>query len=122
MMQQSYLINRRQVLRGSGAALALPLLDIMSPAIQASPQTKPPIRLGVLYKGNGVHPPSWDISGTGETDFEFSPLVKPLEEIRDDVLFLSNLDHIDVPSLSLERQGPMAETSIGNNQKPLTSL
>ena len=51
MMQQSYLINRRQVLRGSGAALALPLLDIMSPAIQASPQTKPPIRLGVLYKG-----------------------------------------------------------------------
>ena len=95
MMQQSYLINRRQVLRGSGAALALPLLDIMSPAIQASPQTKPPIRLGVLYKGNGVHPPSWDISGTGETDFEFSPLVKPLEEIRDDVLFLSNLDHIE---------------------------
>tara|TARA_B100000700_G_scaffold176418_1_gene195048 strand:- start:19053 stop:20651 length:1599 start_codon:yes stop_codon:yes gene_type:complete len=94
MMKQSYLINRRHVLRGTGTALALPLLDIMAPAVQARPANKPPIRLGVLYKGNGVHPPSWDISGTSETDFEFSPLVKPLESIRDEVLFLSNLDHI----------------------------
>ena len=94
-MMKSYLINRRQVLRGTGTALALPLLDIMAPAVQAKPQAKPPIRLGVLYKGNGVHPPSWDISGTSETDFEFSPLVKPLETVKDDVLFLSNLDHTE---------------------------
>lgn len=93
-MKQSYLINRRQALRGSGVALALPLLDIMSPAVQAKSGDKPPIRLGVLYKGNGVHPPSWDISGTSETEFEFSPLVKPLEPIKEDVLFLSNLDHM----------------------------
>ena len=94
MMNQSYLINRRQVLRGTGTALALPLLDIMTPAVQAKPNSKPPVRFGVLYKGNGVHPPSWDISGTSETDFELSPLLKPLESVQDDILFLSNLDHM----------------------------
>ena len=92
-MKRTYLIDRRQVLRGTGAALALPLLDIMAPAVGAKPAVVPPMRLGILYKGNGVHPPSWDITGTSESDFELSPLVKPLESVQDDVLFLSNLDH-----------------------------
>ena len=93
-MTESYLIPRRTFLRGVGASLGLPWLDIMSPAVGASPRdARPPIRLGVLYKGNGVHPPSWDITGTGETRFELSPLLQPLAAQRDDVLFLSNLDH-----------------------------
>ncbi|HBO53386.1 MAG TPA: hypothetical protein DD471_15465, partial [Planctomycetes bacterium] len=91
-MRDSYLISRRTLLRGLGASLALPWLDIMSPALGAA-KAKPPIRLGVLYKGNGVHPPSWDISGTGETKFELSPLLQPLAAQRDEVLFLSNVDH-----------------------------
>ena len=36
-MKRTYLIDRRQVLRGTGAALALPLLDIMAPAVGAKP-------------------------------------------------------------------------------------
>ena len=91
-MRDSYLISRRTLLRGLGASLALPWLDIMSPALGAA-KAKPPMRLGVLYKGNGVHPPSWDISGTGETKFELSPLLQPLAAQRDEVLFLSNVDH-----------------------------
>ena len=93
-MKPNYLISRRTLLRGAGAALALPMLDIMSPAFgRAAAETKPPTRLGVLYKGNGVHPASWDIGGTSETDFQLSPLVKSLEPVRDKVLFLSNLYH-----------------------------
>ena len=93
-MKQSYLISRRTMLRGAGAALALPWLDIMTPAVAAaSTRKRPPIRMGVLYKGNGVHPPSWDISGTSETKFELSPLMQPLKSVRKDVLLLSNLDH-----------------------------
>ena len=91
-MRESYLISRRTLLRGIGASLALPWLDIMSPALGAA-RAKPPMRLGVLYKGNGVHPPSWDISGTGETKFELSPLLQPLAAHREEVLFLSNVDH-----------------------------
>ena len=42
MSRQSYLIPRRTFLRGIGAALALPSLDIMSPAVsyaKAKPAT-----------------------------------------------------------------------------------
>ena len=94
-MNSNYRINRRTLLRGVGATLALPMLDIMTPAARAKSTSgaKPPIRLGILYKGNGVHPASWDIGGTSETDFELSPLVKGLEPVRDKVLFLSNLYH-----------------------------
>jgi hypothetical protein len=54
---------------------------------------KPPLRLGVLFKGNGVHPQSWDITGRGETEFALSPLLEPLAPLRDKVLILSNLAH-----------------------------
>jgi hypothetical protein len=82
------------MLRGVGAALALPWLEVMAPAI-ASPGTRrePPIRLGVLFKGNGVHPRSWDIAGGSETDFALSSLLEPLAPVRDKVLILSNLAH-----------------------------
>src|SRR3954451_13929222 len=87
-------ISRRTLLRGAGAALALPWLEIMSPPIaSAASSRKPPLRLGVLFKGNGVHPPSWDIAGVSETDFALSPLLEPLSAVRDKVLIVSNLSH-----------------------------
>jgi hypothetical protein len=77
-----------------GAALALPWLEIMSPAVaSAGTVRKPPLRLGVLFKGNGVHPPSWDIGGGSETEFALSPLLEPLAPMREKVLILSNLAH-----------------------------
>jgi hypothetical protein len=51
------------------------------------------LRLGVLFNGNGVHPPSWDIAGSSETEFRLSPLLEPLAPIREKVLILSNLAH-----------------------------
>ncbi|MEM7012723.1 MAG: DUF1552 domain-containing protein, partial [Verrucomicrobiota bacterium] len=92
-MNSRYLISRRKLLRGAGASLALPLLDIMAPAVSAAAGPKPPVRFGVLYKGNGVHPSSWDLSGTSETDFQLSPLTQALAPVRDKTLFLSNLYH-----------------------------
>ncbi|HEX3449475.1 MAG TPA: DUF1552 domain-containing protein [Isosphaeraceae bacterium] len=93
-MGETYPISRRRLLRGMGVGLALPWLEIMSPTIAATDSTKkPPLRLGVLFKGNGVHPPSWDISGASETDFPLSPLLEPLAPMRDKVLILSNLAH-----------------------------
>ena len=84
----------RTLLRGMGAALALPWLEVMSPACaSARASRKPPLRLGVLFKGNGVHPPSWDITGTSETDFALSPLLEPLAPLREKILILSNLAH-----------------------------
>ena len=104
MRRNSYLIPRRTLLRGSGVSLALPLLDIMSPAISSvESANKAPVRLCVLYKGCGVNPHSWDVVGGTETDFELSRILQPLSAVQDDILVLGNLDnqgssdHMDAP-------------------------
>ena len=50
MIMKKYL-DRRTVLRGMGATLALPLLDAMVPALSAASKTaaKPVMRLGFFY-------------------------------------------------------------------------
>ena len=93
MTKQAYLIPRRHLLRGMGtAALGLPLLEIMSPAIAtASARAKADAkvkRLCVLYKGCGVFPHAWDIAGGTETEFELSSLLQPLDAVKNDLLVL----------------------------------
>ena len=104
MRRNSYLIPRRTFLRDAGFAVALPLLDIMSPAISHAKDTRnAPVRLCVLYKGCGVNPHSWDIVGGTETDFELSRILQPLADVQGDILVLGNLDnqgssdHMDAP-------------------------
>ena len=47
-------VSRRTVLRGAGAALALPFLDAMEPAFAAAEVKKAPVRLGFIYVPNGI--------------------------------------------------------------------
>jgi hypothetical protein len=94
MSKISYLIPRRTFLRGVGAALALPSLEIMSPALsyaKAAPANKA-LRMAVLFKGAGVNPSSWDITGATETDFELSKLLSPLEKNKSDIVLLRNIE------------------------------
>ena len=80
MRRNSYLIPRRTMLTGAGMSVALPLLDIMSPAIShAKPTAQPSPRLCVLYKGCGVNPHAWDIVGGTETDFDGKYTIKASE-------------------------------------------
>ena len=74
MTRQTYPISRRTMLRGAGAALALPWLEAMLPntARAAATATKPPVRMAALYMPNGVHPDRWTPAGEGR-DFTFSP-------------------------------------------------
>ncbi len=84
-------ISRRTMLRGTGAALALPWLEAMAPrAHAASPSSPPPKRLAVLFMPNGVHPGEWTPRGTGN-HFELSPTLQPLAALREDLLVLTNL-------------------------------
>src|SRR5262245_14390954 len=86
-------LSRRHVLRGMGAALSLPLLDAMIPALSAfAPAAKPVRRLGFVYIPNGAIMPNWTPAGTGSA-FEFSPILKPLEPAREHVLILTGLSH-----------------------------
>lgn len=96
MKKKSYLIPRRSFLFGAGAALALPSLDIMSPALSyaktAGSSGQNNTRLCVLYKGAGVNPSAWDIHGATETNFKLSPLLSPLQKNKKDIVILRNVD------------------------------
>lgn len=56
-------LSRRAVLRGAGAAVALPLLDAMAPASQE----KPPVRMFLYVVGGGAYLPYWTIDDSGRT-------------------------------------------------------
>jgi len=85
-------ISRRTVLRGVGAAVALPLLDAMVPALTAIAETpaRRVRRLGVVYHPNGVIYDKWLPKGAGAS-FELSPVLTPLEPFRDKLLVITNL-------------------------------
>jgi len=81
-------MNRRQVLRGMGVSIALPMLDCMAD----SPAPSKPKRSVFLYIPNGVNTLTWQIEKAG-TDFAFSQPLQSLERHRDDVTPISGLHH-----------------------------
>ena len=88
-------MSRRQLLRGVGVSLALPLLDCMAAPSSAAPNlptpTKPK-RSVFLYIPNGVNTLTWQIAQAGKA-FEFSQPLKSLEKHRADVTPISGLHH-----------------------------
>ncbi|MFO0914425.1 MAG: DUF1552 domain-containing protein [Pirellulales bacterium] len=94
MMVTRRALSRRTVLRGLGAAIALPLLDAMVPALTASEQTAAhPDRLrriGYVYMPMGCDISRW--TPPGDDLQQLSPTLAPLEPIRDQVAVISNLE------------------------------
>lgn len=84
-------LSRRTVLKGAGAAIALPLLDAMTPALAAPGAHAAPVRLGFSYVPNGIIMKEWTPATLG-AGFEFPGTLKPLEPFRDHLLVLSGLD------------------------------
>ena len=88
-------LSRRTLLRGLGAAMALPLLDSMTPALRAAKgATDPAIRLGFVYVPNGIIPGAWTPAAEG-TAFEFMRSMKPLEPLRENLLVMSGLAQVN---------------------------
>jgi hypothetical protein len=85
-------LSRRTVLKGAGAAIALPLLDAMIPAGTALAQTaaKPATRLGFVYFPHGALQDQWQPKAVGRT-FEFPYILEPLNPIKDYVTVVSGL-------------------------------
>lgn len=76
-------ISRRMLLRGVGAAVALPLLDSMVPAQTPLARTaaKEQLRAGFIYVPHGAIMPQWTPIGE-DANFKFSRILKPLEHLR----------------------------------------
>src|ERR1700744_662516 len=83
-------LSRRTFLRGTGAALALPLLDSMVPAMGAVP--KPQVRFGAIYFPHGATMARWTPPNDGR-DFTFSEILQPLTPYRANINVISNLGH-----------------------------
>jgi hypothetical protein len=83
-------ISRRTVLRGAGAAVALPLLEAMIPAFAPAATTAPVRRFGVVYHPNGVIYDKWLPTGAG-SQFELSPTLKGLEPFKDKLIVVTGL-------------------------------
>lgn len=93
-------LSRRTLLRGAGAALALPWLEAMMPEANAGEAnaepagdhatSDTPIRMAALFVPNGVRQDKWTPEGEGK-DFRLSPTLEPLADFKDQLLVLSNL-------------------------------
>jgi hypothetical protein len=85
-------LSRRTFLHGTGAAIALPLLDAMLPAVgwASRPARPAPTRLCFVYVPNGMVMDNWTPAAQGR-DFAFTPILRPLERFRDQTLVLSRL-------------------------------
>ena len=91
-------ISRRHVLRGLGAAVALPFLDSMVPALTTAVHAAAPQRrAGFVYIPHGVIMGQWTPAVEG-ANFEFTPILKPLEPFRDSLVVVSNLTRAEVNS------------------------
>jgi len=75
-----------------GAAVALPMLDSMIPAVSAAPA--PSIRLGWVYASHGVIWDEWKPKTTGK-GFELTPNLKPLAKMNGKFNILSGLSHLE---------------------------
>ncbi len=79
-------MNRRMVLRGAGGlVLALPWLET-----EARAQTVRK-RFVTMFTSCGTHPRKWFPTG-GETDFQLSTFLAPLEAVRQDIVILGGIN------------------------------
>jgi hypothetical protein len=109
-------LSRRTFLRGTlGATMALPMLDAMVPALTAQTRTaaNTPFRFGAIYMPNGVYPDTWHPANVG-SDFEFKPVMQPLEGFREQLVTVSKMKapwgesvHLGASSAFLNGTGPV---------------
>jgi hypothetical protein len=90
------------LLRGAGAALALPVLDAMTPALSAD--TKRPIRMTFIEVPNGIMMDKWTPATNG-ANFALTRVLEPLADFRDRILVLSGLDQKQSAALAFEIAG-----------------
>lgn len=98
-MSKSWHISRRTMLRGLGAAIALPWLDAMSSLeVQAAPPGKRPLRMVFLYHPLGAESTAWKgVTGVGK-DLQLTPTLQPLEPVKEQLLILDGLNGRPHPS------------------------
>ncbi len=84
-------LDRRTFMRGVGVAMALPVLDSMTPALTAAASS--PIRMAFVYHPVGMIMDRWTPAAEG-ADFAFNQIMKPLEPFRENMTVLTGLAQV----------------------------
>jgi hypothetical protein len=93
--------NRRAILRGLGAVVALPALESLRPTLALASEAAPklaqtasgaPLRTAFIFFPNGAIPGAWQPKGDG-ADFEFGATLEPLADLKSTLQVMRGLDH-----------------------------
>src|SRR4051794_29023562 len=93
-------ISRREVLRGAGILMGLPLLEAMSSAFGATPRSATveagkPRRMFAICNNLGLLPDQFFPSGSGR-EYTASPYLEELQGHREDFSVFSGVSHPNV--------------------------
>jgi hypothetical protein len=91
MMITKKALARRSFLRGVGTAMALPVLDAMTPALTAAAPA--PTRMAFIYHPVGMIMDRWTPTKEGK-DFAFTPSMKAIERFRENISVLTGLAQV----------------------------
>ncbi len=91
----SHQFSRRTFLRGIGVSMALPWMESLTvwgdtPPAGVKPASEAPVRLAVLFAGNGFHSKEWWAKGEGN-QMELGKVLAPLADFRQKMLFIRGL-------------------------------
>ena len=91
----SHHFTRRTFLRGVGVSMALPWMESVNvwgdtPPASTRPASEAPVRLAVLFSGNGFHSREWWAKGEGD-GMELGKVLEPLSDVRRKMLFVRGL-------------------------------
>lgn len=94
MKRLSQPFTRRTMLRGIGVSMMLPWMESLSAwgneKAKATENNEAPVRLAVLFSGNGFHGREWWAKGEG-AQMELGRVLHPLNEFREQLLFIRGL-------------------------------
>ncbi len=87
--------SRRTFLRGLGVSMALPWMEsipVWGDEITSTAQSssEAPVRMAVLFSGNGYHSKEWWAKGEGQ-GMELGQVLAPLHDLREKLLFVQGL-------------------------------
>src|ERR1043166_9036088 len=87
--------SRRAFLRGIGVTMALPWMESLNvwgdtPPAGVRPASEAPVRLAVIFSGNGFHSREWWAKGEGAR-MELGKLLESLAPYREKLLFIRGL-------------------------------
>lgn len=112
-------ITRRTILRGMGAAIALPWLEAMLPEVQGVPsqEARPPLRMMFLYHPLGAETTAWKgVTGAGR-DMRLTPTLRPLESFKEKLLILDGLNGRRHPASGHNRSACLWLSSAAPNRR-----